>query len=290
MAGDVISPWTRWTPKEIAELKRLASSQTLFRREIAEQMGKRQTSVNHMMRKLGLNYRVKERYGEWNAKHNHLREPVMRYFLTHSKEETREHFKLTESELKSIFTIGYRDPKYKHLRKDKRRHDPWTAEELVFLAQNAGVQPRAWISKKLKRGTAESAKEALSRMKVGCRYLNGMPWSWAQEIFDWEAARPLVIKTKAGPRGTSGHHRRAVTRYHLIPWTDCERLLEAGLTKPILGKGNCTDRRRAQAPRLKIAPEIETCIHALAQFQRWIHGKRSCRGVRSQIETALRRR
>jgi hypothetical protein len=278
-----------WTETEIRELKRLARPKDLFFTEIAQRIGRSVESTRHMARKLGIQYRLRDRFGEWNLKHKHLREAAMRYFLDHSSEETRKHFGLSQSELKSIFTVGYRDPKLKHLRKDTRRHDSWTTEELRFLISHAGVQPRDWIAKKLKRGTRESCKEALSRLKIGARYANGMPWSWAQEIFGAEAFE-RVIHMKAGPRGKSGHHGLAISRYRLIPWTECEKLLETGQTRRILGKGNCTPRRRSQAPRVQVHPEVAAGIRALAKFQRWIHGTGSDRVVRNQIETALRRR
>lgn len=285
MAGHVI-----WTPAEIGQLKALASSRSLFRREIAEKMGKPLTAVSHMMRKLGFDYRVRERYGEWNKKHAHLREPVMRYFLTHSFEDTAKAFGLTLSETKSCITNGYKDPKLKHLRKETRRHDPWTSDELVFLLRHVGVRPRTWIAKKLKRGQGfESVKEALHRIQAGAssKYLNGMPWGWAEQIFG-DDAKELTIRMKAGPQGLSGRNGKTTSTYQLIPWTDCEALLERGLTRPLKGKGKW--KPGTEHERLEISEEVKSAVRAMAKFQRWIHGVQSRRGVRNRIETALKGR
>lgn len=270
-------------------LRTLCARNTLFMSEISEKIGRSPATTRWKAKKLGLWSKPEGRFAEWNVKHKHLREPVMRYFLKHTMKETQDHFGLTESEVKSIFTVGYRDPKFKHLRKDTRRRDSWTQDELLFLTRHAGVQPRTWIAKKLKRGTDESVKECLSRLKIGVRYMNGMPWTWAQELFGEEAAH-LTIHTKAGPCGPTGHHGAADTRYRLLPWTEAHRLLEAGLTRPLLGKGRCRPDRRRRAERLQVSDETRIAIRALARFQRWIHGMQSSRGIRQRIQKAARRR
>jgi hypothetical protein len=274
---------SRWTKSELAELRRLCSSNTLFMSEIAEKLGRAPASTRWKAHRIGVWSEPEGRFAEWNRKHQHLHEAVLRYFRDHTYEETAKHFGLTEGELKSCFAYAYRNPKFKHIRKDDRRHDAWTAKELLFLARHAGIQPRAWIAKKLKRGTDQAVKEALSRAGVGARYINGMPISWAVNLFG-EAACGIAIATKAGPQGLSGSTGETISTYQLIPWIQCEELLEAGLTRELKGSGRW---KRREHPRLQVPDEVRAAIRAMANFQRWIHGVQSSRAIRARFRTAL---
>lgn len=255
-----------WTQAEIEELKRLNSEGKYFFSEIAETMNRKPGIVRYMARKLGLksHLRVQGRKGEWNSKHANLREPVFKYFLDHTFDETREHFKLTQSELKSIFTAGYRDPKLQHLRKDSRRKDGWDDSELIFLLRHSGIQSRTWISRKLKRGGVHSVKESLSRLHLPSRYVNGMSRGWAVEVFG-EDIVPAGIKTKAGP---STPTKGIDCRYRLIPWITCETLTS----------------------KKKVSQEMRLAISTMAQFQRWIHGWKSDKRILKFLEETARLR
>lgn len=284
MAGHI----TQWTPARIAELRRHVRENELFMKEIADRMGLKRTAVTHKCRQLGIRTNPPGRFAEWNRKHAHLREPAMRYFMTHSAKDTAAHLGLTPREFKSLMTYGYKDERLTHLRKDLRRRDPFTKDELVFFVQHAGIRSRAWIAKKTKRGeTHHPIKDYLRKFHGSSKHLNGMPWSWAQEVFGLEAF-PLTIKTKTGPTSVESGH--GDFRYRILPWTECERLLDAGLTRPLLGKGKPSEARRRASPRVRVSPEVQSAIRALAQFQRWIHGVSSSRGVTKRINQALRRR
>lgn len=275
----------RWTAAEIAELRRLCSSNTLFMSEIAEKLGRRPGTVRWKAHKLGIWSKPEGRFAEWNRKHAHLREAVMQYFVTHSMEETRKHFGLTRSEIKSIFTVGYRDPKLKHLRKEWRPHSAWSTEDWLFMVRSVGIQPREWIGRKLKRGeTYNSVKDALAKFRGYGKYMNGMPWGWAEPLFGLDAHR-YAIKTKARPAGNAGNFR-----YKIIPWVTCERLVEQGRIRKKLGKGKCRPERKHSAPSIPVSPDVYDGIRAMAKFQRWIFGVQSERVIVRKIEATLRRR
>lgn len=288
--------FTRWTPEMVAELRAHVAENKLFMKEIAERMGLKPTVVLHKCRKLGIRTNPPGRFAEWNVKHKHLREPAMKYFLTHSLEETRKHFGLTHSEVGSLFRVAYRDPSLKHLRKDDRCHDAWELDQVLFVLRHVGVRPGEWIAKSLRRGkTRHGVKDLLENHCSGAqsRYLNGMPLSLATAVFG-EQVRTRVIKTKAGPRGNSRAdgkvRRRCDFAYKLLPWIEAEELLDRGLTRQLKGSGRWSPERALRAPRLKVSRDVEKMIRALAQFQRWLHGVETTRQIRSRIQAALKGR
>lgn len=249
-----------WSNAEIEQLRRLSASGKLFYSEIAERMNNNPVNVRYMARRLKLPPSSRSRMGEWNRKHAHLREKVMTYFLTHSWEETRKRFSLTRSELKSLFTAGYRDPKFAHLRKDTRRKDEWTVEEMLFLLRHAGVREREWIAQKINRSCARNIKERMRSWNAATKHLNGMPLSWARQFWP---ADPLWnrLLTKAGPSGGEG-----IWRFQIIPWHECLRLSRMYPT-PV---------------------EIRSGIRTMVRFQEFIHGLRSGAWIRRRLCAAIR--
>lgn len=196
----------------------------------------------------------------FNSKHSHLREPVMTYFLTHTWEETLKKFKLTQSELKSLFSAGYRDPKLKHLRKDTRRKDPWTLEEMLFLIQNAGIRERAWIAKKLNRAGARNIKERMRSWNAATKFLNGMPITWAATL--WPNAKlPAPIRTLAGPTGNNNQFC-----FRILSWQTCKSL----------------------SMRYPTPPEIRAGIQAMYKFQSFIYRTNSSAWIRRKINASLK--
>lgn len=218
------------TDQEKATLKRLNREHpTWWFSDIAKEMGKSPASVRYNARGLGL--KSKGRKGGWNSKHKHLAKPVFEFFLTHTWEETQKHFNLTASELKSLFTTGYKNPKLAHLRKDKRRKDKWSLEEMLFLLQHAGIRERGWIAKKLKRGCATNIKERLQKWNAASKHLNGMPVSWALQLWP-KIPLKVRIRTQAGPSGGAG-----IWRFCIIPWHDCLQLSQRYPTSPVIVSG-----------------------------------------------------
>lgn len=250
-----------WTDSDTAKLIRMAQSGRYTYAEIAADMGKQAGAVRHHARTLGLPSRpAPQKIGKWNCKHAHLREPVMKYFLKHTWDETRQKFGLTQSELKSLFTVAYRDPKFAHLRKDTRKKDRWTGEELRVIAQNAGILSRLQIAQILGRGNARVIKERLRKFNSGTKYLNGMPLNWAVQLWG-PFVQEYSIKTLAGPGGATGN----TFCFRIIPWTACEKL----------------------SVGLKTDENVKRMIRIMATFQRWIHGTKSNAWVKRKIVGAI---
>jgi hypothetical protein len=177
------------------------------------------------------------------SKYAHIREPAMRYFLTHTFEETRERFKLTRQELENLLCGGYRDPKLKHLRKDTRRNDPWTAGELRFLLQHARLMPQDWISAQLKRGHSRSVRGRLKVLALPSRTINGISVAQFRDAFGSDPS--FYLQTTAGPgrKGSQPHVK-------IVPWVWLDQELSAG--------------------RLRTAPVFRELVRAMALFQDWI--------------------
>lgn len=251
-----------WTKAEDKTLTRLATNSDKFLSEIAEILGKKPQAVRYRARTLGLkaSSASRRRIGQWNTKHAHLREKCLRYFLTHTFEETREHFGLTDSEMKSLFTVAYRDPRLAHLRKDTRRKDEWTHEETLFLIRHAGIRERNWIGKRLNRGGQRNIKERMQKWNAATKYLNGMPKAWASELWGPGVGANRFIQTKAGPTANSGSFR-----FRIIPWHDALRISKTRET-PV---------------------EVKASIRAMAKFQEFIFQTKSAAKIRREIVRCL---
>lgn len=255
-----------WTPELDAELARKAKQGGLFYSEIAKALGKKPDSVRWRAKKLGLpssRQFVQDRMGKWNSKHAHLRGPVMKYFVTHTWEETLQKFGLEQRELKSIFTAGYRMAEFKHLRKETRDHSAWNTKQLTFLLRHAGLRPRKWIAEKIGRGNEVCIKERMQILGVASRNMQGLTLSQFRQAFENEP--DFYLKTDAGPDG--GSKTSMPTRWKIIPWV----WLDAEI----------------KAKRLKTVKELRMLISARAMFQEWIFGgnalakmKRICRSAR----------
>jgi hypothetical protein len=248
-----------WTAAERQELVNMVLSGTLTYPEIGERLRRPSWSVQCESQRMGMRNKA---YVIRKTKHKHLREPVMRYFLTHTRDETAKKFRLTESEFKSLFTVGYRDPKLAHLRKDTRVKAPWTLDELLFVIRHAGLRPRSWMGKKLGRGGARVIKERLKTFNSGTKWLNGMPKKWAEEL--WGDGCAQGLKTDAGPTGGNG---RKNSNFHfiIVPWVECERLA-----------------RKHGTPE-----QVRGAVRAMAKFQRWVHGTKSSGRVVGKLKKGL---
>lgn len=244
-----------WTEREISQLKSHLAKGTLFQHEIAKLMKRKTGSVAYMARKLEIPFqRPDGRYGEWNRKHSHLRKAVLTYFLTHSFDETAEKYSLTASQLKSLFTLGYKDPDLAHLRKDSRRKDEWGLEEMLFLLKYSGVQSRQWIAKSLDRSSARNIKERMQKWNASTKWLNGMPLAWAITL--WPEAKPPSFKTAAGP---------GVFKYRIVTWHDAAILAE----------------------KCKTPQEVRACIRAMVRFTEFIHQTNSKSAIKRRFTKAL---
>lgn len=243
---------------EKSEICRLAKTEPFFT-TIAEKLGLKIKNVRHFARREKVRLVNPGHMGLWNRKHWHLREAVLTYFLNHSFEETARHFSLKKSELKSLFTLGYRMPEWAHLRKDTRRRDTWSEKETLFALRRAGVISREEIARKLKRGTMHSVKEFLFRMDLPSKLVNGIPLTWAKLIWPQESQFRFV-QTRAGP--TSMNNQFC---FKLIPWVEAEKLALANETDSI----------------------VKSCIFSMARFQRFIHKTNSSSYIRRRLRDVL---
>jgi hypothetical protein len=255
-----------WSDEQTEKLRSLASLNKYFYTEIAERIGKPVKSVRWKARKLGLQstqITIKGRHGKWNAKHKHLRRPAMKYFLTHTWEETQKHFGLTRSELRSLFTIGYQQPELRHLRKETRTHKAWSNKELTFLLTHAGLRPRKWIMNQLGRGSNVChIKERLQTLGLSSRTLQGLTLSQFKEAF---GERPsFYLQTDAGPDG--GPKGTLPTRWKIVPWVWLELELKA--------------------KRLRTVRELRMLIQTRAMFQEWIFGGSALRKMKRIVREA----
>jgi hypothetical protein len=251
----------RWPRERELELTRLVKSRKFDYHEIGRIMGLNRNQVVTKSQALGLKNPV---YLLRKTKHKHLHGPLLRYYLNHSAEQCQDRFGFTPSEFKSCLTYAYKDPNLRRVRKETRRHDAWSLKEKLFLIQHAGIQPRAWIARKLRRGGVHSVKEELERLQMNSKFVNGMPRKYLLEILGPRDC-PEGIKTKAGPPGGG----RGDFRFIIIPWTECEQL----------------SRR---FPR-RFDPETKAGIRGMAMFQRWVFGLKDGSIVK-RIEAAANER
>lgn len=225
-------------------------------------MGLSTESVRLKGQKLGL---TNPTYTRRITKTKHLRESVFKYYMTHSFEQTMEKFNLTRSELKSIFTVGYRDPKLNKYRKDKRTKKAWEFKDTLFLVKHLGLQNRIWIGKKLKRTNISShhaIKDRLKRLKITSKHFHGLPLEHATRLFNCDLSK-YAIQTKAGPTGLKKQFC-----FKLIPWVTLERL----------AKSNNLDSFYINA------------FCAQAKLQRWIYGLKTEKAVRHKIQEIVKER
>lgn len=237
-----MSKWAKWTEDELMRLGFLIQA-GFTNPEIAEQLGKPKTGVQIKANRLwggNPNYRIQK------TKHKHLRLPVMQYFMRHSAAETIKQFDLSESEFKSIMTVGYMDKQFSHLRKDKRQHAPWTTKQLVFLLRHSGLRPRKWVAEQIGRGNAVCIKERLQALGLSSRTLQGITLSQFRQAFG--ADPEFFLQTDAGPDG--GSRGGFPTRWKIIPWVWLDQEMKT---------------KRLKAPKM-----FRQLIATRAIFQEWI--------------------
>ena len=194
------------SPKLIAKIKSLMDS-GMTNPEIARSIGKTKASVALITsRVLGGN----PNYMNKKRKHQHLHGDVLAFRLGHTDKETMEHFELTAGELKSCLSYAYRNPKFKNLRKDTRRHDAWTSEQLLKMLRYAGILRRSKIALIIKRDGERVVKEKMASLKIATRNVNGANISQFRRLFGCEPS--YLIRGQAGPGSTK------TNRFVIVPW------------------------------------------------------------------------
>lgn len=179
----------------------------------------------------------------YKTKHKHLREPVMKYFLKHTAQETICKFKLTSSEFKSIMTVGYKMPEFAHLRKDTRMKEPYTLKSLLLLFQLSGFVQRDCIAKAIGRSNSRVIKEKMQNLGLNStKNMNGITFSQYVDVFGDEPKQ--FIRTQAGPFNSLRDYF-----FRLVLWSDIDNWLKDGLIR--------TD------------DVMNAYVSAMATFQRW---------------------
>ena len=224
----------KWDSQKIKEI-RLMNDNGLTNNQIAEVYGVSRVAIAGVVNKKlsgNPNYRLQ------TSKYKHLYEPVMKYFVKHTWDETKKHFTLSDRNLKSIMSYGYKIKSLKKFRKDSRRKDAWTINELKTLVKTCGLIERKDIARILKRGNGQGIKDKINQIGLKSRNVNGLTLTQYRELFGKEPNK--LIKTNAG----SG-----LMRIKLVPWVMLEQ--EEDLKK---------------MPRF-----IKEMVESMAMFQRWIY-------------------
>lgn len=248
-----------WTDAQVTTLKRLHSRGLMFYTEMAPLIGKPVQLVRWKAKQLGLvstRVTLQGRFGQWNAKHAHLRLAAMTYFLTHTAEQCQKKFKLTASEFKSLCSVSYKMPEYKHLRKETRDHSPWSTKQLKFLLRHAGLRPRKWVAEQIGRGNDICIKERLQSLGLSSRTLQGITLSQFRQAFGKDP--DFYLQTDAGPSGNL--HAEGSGHWKIIPWVWLDGEIKA---------------KRLRAPKI-----FRQLIEARAEFQEWIFGGNALRKMK----------
>lgn len=238
-----------WKSDQIKEVLRLALTGDVLNKDIAAKFDRKPAAITFLLKKHGVkNQAARKIVGKSNSKHSHLREKVMRYFLNHTKDETCKKFGLLDREIKSLFTIGYRLPEFKHLRKDKRNHKSWTVDEYKFLLQHCGLKSRDWIAKKLKRGGELGIKDRLDILNISSKSINGLTISQYRVLFGKNPE--FYLQSSAGPHRKLKSRKNSASYYKIIPWVYLNEQIKL--------------------KRLKTVDPMIKLINSMALFQNWV--------------------
>lgn len=217
--------------------------------EIGRQLGcSTSTIANIVKRHLDGNPNQRDKH---KHKKRDLYSKCLKYFQNHSFKDTAKKFDLTLNELKSVMSYAYQKENLAHIRKDRRRKDPWSVAEYRKLIQMSGLVQRKTIGKALKRAKGyQGIKDRLALLKLKSRNVNGLTYSQYLEIFDKKPE--FYIKTNAG----SGN-----TRILLIPWVYFTKKKLKG--QPLF---------------------IQKMIESMILFQKWSHGTNSRKVILKKMQ------
>ena len=191
------------------------------------------------------------------SKHKHLHEKILKMRLKYTDKEIMNKFSLTSSELKSCMTHAYKNKKLGHLRKDTRRRDAWSGEELRFLLKWSGIISQKEINDYLGRGNGRIViKEKLQSLGLCSKNINGLTYSKFTSLFNVD---PLFILETSAGSPASPYFKAA--NWKLVPWCHVEEMLNDGI--------------------IDQAESIKIYVRTMASFQRWVHGKDYWRSMTS---------
>jgi hypothetical protein len=186
-------------------------------------------------------------------KHSHLHEEVLKLRLRHDDEFIMDKLNLTSRELKSCLTAAYKKPSLAHLRKDKRKRDPWSNYELKYLLKNAGLISRKKINDHLKRGKSDRViKEKLNSLGISSKNLNGLTLTQFKNLFKKDPDN--FIQTSAGPPNAFQRAGENGGRFKIVTWIEISKMIK---------------EKKIDAPYA-----FKKYIDAMTLFQNWVNRAR----------------
>ena len=165
---------------------------------------------------------------------------VNSYYEKHGKTKSAQHFNLKPKQIEHI-VYRYHQHKPRQIR--------WKGKEIIELARMAGlVSPRAQAKYFNRPGAnAGSIKSAwVKNFRLAQRSINGMEHFRAKHLVTQKAK---YLK----PRGTA-RDGKLVAHRRVILWVDMAKVLKPEIPK-----------------------HIRESVKSLAEFQKWLHGKRNTR-------------
>lgn len=186
-------------------------------------------------------------YLKHRTKYRLIEKDVFKFFQNNSIEDCMKKFNLSKSEIKSLFTYGYKKESLKIFRKDSRRKDKWTEYQIKEMLKCIGLLNRKEIAKRIGRGNERVIKEKLQHLGLKYpKYTNGLTISRFRNIFGCEPG--FYLDTKAGP----GRGKNSSTFFKIVPW--------------------CFIKDSIKQKDLDVASPIAAWVNAMADFQELVHG------------------
>lgn len=239
----VTRPKSSMTPAQISRAKTLIGK--MPREEIAERIGVSVSSLKRAFRGVRLAY-----HNKWARNPDFVRE-VCAFYAANGKRASVERYPGV-----CIRSIVERYPL------PSRRQSRWTDEQLIELAQMAGVISLASQAKYFSRPGANRGSIVsvwMKRFGSGGGCINGLAWYMAKHFVDERCPKVKTPFWRRREHDDGGPDRGRI----LVTWVDLERHLKAD------------------------APDwLRESAAAMAKFQRWLHGvKDPKRRIKRIIET-----
>jgi len=156
---------TKHTKELINKIRQMVDAKIQIK-DIALKLDQTENAINNICSR----NKIRKRY---KYKYDHLWEKVLKYYITHTVEETCKEFKLTKKEFINCYETAIKKYSY---RKDTRRKDKWTPKEILKMISMCGYEDRTTIAKEINRGNARVIKEKLKHLGLNSSvYMNGIP-------------------------------------------------------------------------------------------------------------------
>lgn len=163
-----------WGVEETEKLRQLYKLHT--HDEIADRLGRTKNQVLSKAKRIGLGYA--------GAHSNRSREKliedakVVEHYINHGREETLTRFGITPHRFMMMRKKIYAHEEFKHLRSNKK----WTADEILYFAQRAGLIAIKILNRNLGRGKAERSSSPTAKLPIKADTFNGFNQKEASEL------------------------------------------------------------------------------------------------------------